>query len=445
MTGYPGVAAARRLMVSAAVALVSAALCPAAESADPGTDDPYGKSVAEIRIEGLKRTREYIVARELATRVGEPCRRDSLREDVRRLENLDIFAHVEVAPLVERGRVVVVYTLVESLRLLPSVSVKLSDENGISAGAGVKAPNFLGRDIFVSGRALFGGATTVEALVQQPWAFARRWGYVFEYALRNRENKIADFEETANEFDLRVRGHWGDRGRVGGHLQFQRIESDRDGVTLDPDNADEASRVGLVLGWDSRDAYLDTRRGWNNEVVVSRALELSPGAPHYTQLDLDLRHYLPVPGADGHSVALFSLTTVRTGSVGVDVAPWQLFGVGGTNTVRGWDFAARQGKNQFVNTVAYRVTVMKPRGIALPFGIHYRLGIQLAAFFDAGIGWSEPREFALDNFIAGAGAGVRFLVPILGELRCDVGGGGGKLRLHLGAPEKPEMARRRVR
>lgn len=406
---------------------------------------PYGSIAEEIRIEGLHRTREYIVVRELTTKVGEPCRRENLENDENRLENLDIFADIRITPVVEDGRTVVVYRFVESLALLPSVSIQLSEENGVSAGGGLKLPNALGKDIFVAARALFGGATTVEARIQDPWLFGHRWGYILDYALRNRENKIADFDETANEFDFQMQGNWGQRGRIGGYLQFQRIESNKDGVTLDPSNADKVSRIGVLFGWDSRDAYLDTRRGWKNEVVVSQTLKLFPNAGYYTQVDLDLRYYQSLPLWDRHTLGMYSLTTVRTGRVGEHVAPWQLFGVGGTNTVRGWDFAARKGKNQFINTVVYRVTVVEPRPIALPFGINYRVGVQLAAFGDVGIGWSEDRELAARNFIGGGGVGIRFLVPIIGELRCDLGFGGGAIRLHLGAPEKPEMARRRVR
>jgi len=46
----------------------------------------------------------------------------------------------------------------------------------------------------------------------------------------------------------------------------------------------------------------------------------------------------------------------------VEVAPWENFGIGGTNTIRGWDFAARKGKNQMLNTIEYRYTLLEPRG-----------------------------------------------------------------------------------
>jgi len=162
-------------------------------------------------------------------------------------------------------------------------------------------------------------------------------------------------------------------------------------------------------------------------------------------LDLDFRRFIPL--WPRHTLAFFSLTTLRSGRVDRDLARWQLFGVGGTNTVRGWEFAARTGKNQFLNTVEYRLTLLEPRLIVFPFNIHYRGGLQLGFFGDAGIGWDESREFAAKNFIAGFGAGLRLLVPIVGMVRFDLGWGqsGKSVFLHLGAFEKAEMARRRVR
>jgi outer membrane translocation and assembly module TamA len=133
--------------------------------------------------------------------------------------------------------------------------------------------------------------------------------------------------------------------------------------------------------------------------------------------------------------------------VGEDVAPWQVFGIGGTNTVRGWEFAARRGKNQFINTLEYRITVMKPRLIHLPFNIKYRGGIGIAVFGDLGIGWDTQDQFKAEKFIGGFGLGVRLLLPIVGVLRLDVGWGqpGKSILIHFGAYEKPVMARRRVR
>jgi len=409
--------------------------------------DPYGKAIKEIQLVGLKRTKEYVVNRELLSKVGEPCLQEKLNREHQNLELLDIYSQIEIKPFLEQDSVIIVYHFVETFPFLPSISLKISDENGLSAGGGLKSSNLLGRDIFFSGRVVAGGELEVEVIFENPWIAGNHLGYGFEYYHRSRDNLVADFNETADEFYLKIGSYLGSKGRIGGSLEFLNIRSNKDGVTLSPDNSDKVSRIGAYLGYDSRDSFSNTRQGWWNEIAYAREIRLLENSSNFNQLDLDIRRYQPIPLWNRHTLALFSLTTLRSGTVGKDVASWQLFGLGGTNTIRGWEFAARSGKNQFINTAEYRLTAYRPRLLQLPFGIDYRGGLQFAVFGDVGIVWNEAHEFMDKNFIAGGGLGIRFLLPIFGMARMDFGWGqGGKgVFLHLGMFEKPVMTRRRVR
>jgi outer membrane protein insertion porin family len=409
--------------------------------------DPFNKFIKEIRLEGLKRTKEYIITRELISRVGEPCLQKNLDQEHQRLELLDIFSKINIEPIVDQDSVIVVYKFIETFPFLPSISLKISDENGLSAGGGLKSSNLFGRDIFFSGRVVAGGELEVEVIFENPWVTGNHVGYRFEYYHRNRDNLVADFKETADEFYLTIQSYLKRKGRIGINLEFLNIRSNKDGVTLSPDNSDKVSRIGAYVGYDNRDSFSNTRRGWWNEIAYTREIRLLKNSSNFNQLDLDIRRFQPVPLWDRHILALFSLTTIRSGIVEEDVASWQLFGLGGTNTIRGWEFAARKGKNQFINTAEYRITAYRPRLLQLPFGIDYRGGLQFAVFGDVGIVWDEAHEFVDKNFIAGGGFGIRFLLPIFGMARIDFGWGqGGKgIFLHLGMFEKPVMTRRRVR
>jgi outer membrane protein assembly factor BamA len=216
---------------------------------------------------------------------------------------------------------------------------------------------------------------------------------------------------------------------------------------LSPDNLDHVNRMGLAVAVDTRDQITDTRSGWRNELKLAREIKLFDSSTNFTQVDLDLRRYQRLPLSERHTLGLFLLTSVRTGRVGEGVAPWQQFGIGGTNTVRGWEFAARKGKNQFLAFTEYSYTLLEPRLINLPFGIKYRGGVQATLFGDLGCTWDEGPQFAAGNFIGGGGVGVRLLLPIISMVRFDVGWGQNKgvVRLHIGSWEKAEMARKRVR
>ena len=80
-------------------------------------------------------------------------------------------------------------------------------------------------------------------------------------------------------------------------------------------------------------------------------------------------------------------------------------------------------------------------------GLSADVGLQVAAFGDLGIAWNNSDEFETDRFIGGYGFGVRFLVPFVNQFRIDFAYGqqGRRLKLHLGAFEKPVAQRLRVR
>jgi outer membrane protein insertion porin family len=406
-----------------------------------------GKIIKEIRFEGLKRTKEYIVTRELTSKVGESLHQDKLKKERQRLEMLDIFSEIRIESEVDGDEVVLSYTFVETLAILPSISIKITDENGVSAGGGVKMPNLMGKGIYFSARALFGGSKEGEVIISNPWVIGNHLGYSLEYYHRERDNLITDSYEKTNEFYLSVGSYLGQYGRIGMDFESMNVQSDRSGTTLSPDGTDHTTRLGLFIGYDNRDSFPETQSGWWSEIAFGWDMRLSESSTKFLQMDLDLRRYLRMPFWDRHSLAIFSLTTLRTGTVGEEVAPWQVFGIGGTNTVRGREYASRRGKNQFINTLEYRITLLRPRLINLPFNIKYQGGLQFALFGDLGIGWFTEDQFRADKFIGGVGAGIRLLLPVVGVLRLDVGWGqnGKGVFLHIGSFEKPVMARKRVR
>jgi outer membrane protein assembly factor BamA len=379
------------------------------------------------------------------SRVGEPFREENVSKEKTRLERLDIFVDIQVEAAVEGNEVVLTYRFVEILKFLPSLSVQITDENGISVGVGVKVPNLRGRDISFSGRIMGGGSALGQIVVQNPWFVGNRVGYSFEYYYRDRQNLVADFLETSHELVLDVNTAVSEYWRFGGNLNYLDVRSDRDGVTLSPDNQDQTTRIGLYLAYDKKDAFVGTHVGWYAEARLSQEIRIFENSSNFTQLDLDVRRYQPLPFGDRHTLTATTLLTLRTGATGTDIAPWQQFGMGGTNSVRGWEYASFVGKNQLIGTLEYSITLLKARLINLPFHLRYRGGLQLCLFGDAGTVWDDGSAFDSENFIAGWGLGLRLLVPIVGMVRLDVAWGGSGAMFHVGAYEKATMARKRVR
>ena len=406
-------------------------------------DVSAGKIIKEIRITGLIHTKKYIISRELASKTGQPFRRENLEKDRKRLVGLGIFSNVTVDALEQEDGIVLTIKVREISPYLPIASFKIDDENGFALKAGIKSLNLFGRGIFFSASAAFGEASTYVFKIRNPWFAGKRMSYKIDIFHRIRDNELDDFKEVGYELFSTLASLVGKRTRMGVRFSFQYIQSDTPGKTLSADNTDNAVSLGYFIGFDSLDLKWDPHRGWWNEIEIIRSGLFGLLDSNFWRLNLDLRRYIPV--APRHTLALFSLTTLTSGTVGKEIAPWQDFSIGGTNSVRGWELGSKTGKNQFLNTVEYRYSLMKPKGFSF-LGFRLPIGLQIAVFADLGSAWNRKDEFN-KNLIAGFGLGLRFISPTTGMARVDFGFGQGgfSVRIHLGSYEKPVKQRDRVR
>jgi outer membrane protein insertion porin family len=409
-------------------------------------DDPaYGKIVKEIRIIGLRFTKEYIIIRALASQVGKPYIIKNAREDYLRLDRLGIFSYTRITPIVEDDEVILEIEVKETFPYLPSFKFQITDENGVSVGLGFTISNFRKRGEFLSAGFLVGGVTNFEVKYDNPWITWNHLSTRVEYYHRERHNKLDDFDEKTDELWLRAGSFIGEYGRIGGRYSFIYLISDRDGVTLSPDNRDNISTLAFFIGYDSRNLWSNPTRGWWNEIEFSKTGGFMGGDGDYETLILDFRRFIPT--WNRQSIGLFSLATIQFGIMDKTIPLHQDFHLGGSNSIRGWSLDSRRGKNQFINTLEYRFNILEPKDFTLPLGINYSMGLQVAIIGDFGIAWDKSRQFAMENFIGGYGLGFRVLVPVAGMLRFDLvwGEAGKGVRFHVGGREKAVRQRERVR
>jgi outer membrane protein assembly factor BamA len=441
-----GILPAFRVVFSACIltSVLIGTVLQASEQAPGQQSALYGKTIREIRIVGARHTRHDVIRRELKSKVGEPFLESVVIQDHRSLDRLGIFAEVRIYGEESDGGVVMTVEVKETLRFLPMVSLNISDENGISAGAGLKSVNLAGKAVYFSGVARFGGATTVELILRDPWVWGNHLGYQLDYYHRDRRNELYDFEEVADEGFLTVRSYVGERGRIGFHFSFQSIRSSEDGRTLSKSNTDNVAAARALIAFDSIDLMSNPTSGWWAEIDIERSGLFNTDSD-FIRTNLDLRRYFKI--SDRQSIAASSLTTLTTGKVSEDIAVWQQFGLGGTNSVRGWELGSVIGKNQMINTLEYRYMLMPPRSFTY-FGLTASLGLQITAFGDLGWAWEGETSTQFgDSMVDGYGAGLRFLIPYVGVARLDFGVGQprGGIEVHLGGYEKQARQRERVR
>jgi len=408
-------------------------------------DPHYGEIIREIHVEGNNHTKEEVILEAMSSKVGESYTRDHAELDSFWITRLGAFTMVSFAvePVVDG--IALTVRVAETSPYIPSISFAITQENGVEIGPAVSSSNLFGTAARASVYARFGGATNIGLKYSDPRVPTNRsfFSYRFEYFHRERQNELMDFGESTDEILLELKRVLSGDMRGGGRIRYLGLASDTEGVTLSG-GRDNIPSFGLFLEYDSRNSVYPTK-GWLIDGEIAR-YGIANGDADYWRVDADFRRYAPLAFlGPRHSLALYSYTTLVSGTLGEGVPYHQEFYVGGTNSVRGWSLGSRHGQNQWLNTIEYWYRLMDQKAWHIWF-IKLRMGFQLGAFFDAGTAWSENDELD-SNWIGGGGVGFRLTLPIVTVVRFDAAVGENSLgfRIFIGGGEKAEAQKQRVR
>lgn len=419
----------------------------ASELSREDLDIVAGRRVNAIDIEGNRITRDYVIYRELRTPIGQPLNVETLRADLQRLDNLDIFSSVRVRAQ-ERGDDIDLALVVRELPFaIPYLSSNVTDEDGWSFGPALKSVNMLGRDIFVAGYALFGGKTTFLLDLDYPWIAANHLSFHLDLSRIKRLNELDGFDEESVEISPSLGMYVGEHGRAAAGISYLRFRSDQAGHTLTPDNADQLLQIALRAGYDTRDNWGDPHDGWLNEFEVRRTGGPLPGDGDFWTAHIDLRRFQPVGTA--HTLVAASLLSLQSGRVGIDLPEYMDYHLGGSNSLRGYDIrevgTALAGKNQWLGTLEYRLPLLPKREYDL-FGMTSNIGLAAALFADGGTAWDGREPLGRQRLRMGFGAGLRLLAPAIDMMRMDVGfDTEGHWKIHIASFSKMRAQRLRLR
>jgi outer membrane protein assembly factor BamA len=432
---------AARLRDLGRVLLMSAACAVLPHAALAQSPDPLeGHIVREIQVTGLRNLSPQDVESHLATRVGEPFHAQNLVLDQRRLDALRLFTAVVLQPQLEGEEVVLQVTVTETLRLLPVVMIRVTDENGVSAGVGLRGINLLGRGTQASVSALFGGETSVGLTVDATTLTPGTWTRHFGFSYSSRRNTLYDFDERSTSADVRGARNVRHGLQIGGTVSVLAIDTGSSGEALSPDGNDVIPTLGAFITVDTLDSSTNPRAGTWAEVEVDRLV----GDASSWSFILDGRRFQRL--SKRHGLGMFSLATFQTGEIGVSVPDYLQFALGGANTVRGWSLGSRRGGNQFIGTLEYTY-VIRPVTSFTVAHLNLYAGVQLVGFGDVGLAWGSGQPLKDASGIDGYGAGVRLLVPFVDVIRLDVGWGepGRGATAYFSVSLKAARQRQRVR
>ncbi len=398
-----------------------------------------GATIRSIVIAGLQHVREQIVRDQLDVRAGDTFKDDLIARNVQRLDRLGVFSRIDIAASAEGDGVRLTVSVAETLRVLPAVSIGITDADGVSAGPTVRLLSVRGRPHEISMTARFGGSTLVEFKEVSPYLYSRRLWHTVRGTFEDRQNTLDDFGQQSVEVDGQIGARLSEHSKAGALFNVYTVSSDVSGKTLSSSNRDWFVGAGALYDYDSRDFPTNPTHGWWN----SADFLWRGGSGSYVTVNLDARRYQPL--TDRHRLVISSLLTLQSGTIAEDVPIYGDYSLGGENTIRGWPFGSRRGKNQFINTLEYRYVLVPTRNFSV-FGVNFYAGLGAAVFGDLGAVWNDPDEM-LDRFIGGGGIGLRVVVPYVNLIRLDlsVGQTDGGARFQLGVNEKFVAQRNRVR
>ncbi len=428
------------LAASGWVHTVRAQTAPSVAPAPAVSRDSFeGRIVREIRIgPALNPSTLALVRRPMATRQGAPFRQAAVLDDYRRLEALRLFSGIAIHPTAVGDEVVLDVEVTETLRILPFLALSVTEENGVSAGPAFRGINLLGRGSLSSGTTQFGGATAVGVRLERPTLTPGAWDVDAKALYRSRRNELFAFDETSTTIAGSAGWNRTSRVQVGGRAEYVWFDTGSAEIAGSPPGTDHLPAVGAFATWNSLDSQSNPRVGWLGSVDVGRQF----GDARVWTLSLDGRRYQPL--SDRSTVSIVGFAAFQSGVVGRDLPAYLQFGLGGTNSVRGWSLGSRIGKNQAIATVEYAYTVVPVRPFTV-LGLSLYGGVQLAAFSDLGMAWND--DASASRAIDGYGAGLRLLLPFVDVIRLDLAFGepGQGARFCLGINLKADKQRDRVR
>ena len=373
--------------------------------------------VEEIRVIGNRKTKPYVIKREIRTKPGQVLNAERLRRDLDRLINLEIFQDVSSQPTVGSapGLVVVPINVVEKKTGLAAAGVGYSSVQKLVGFVDLAESNLRGTGQKLTLRTEFGGRKSYELGYFTPWIaspeVSMRVGLYNKLILRE-----AVTSTTAFLYDEK---------RTGGNVTLSRpignSETTRIFATLRADSvsvqqaenqllpeiialqrAEDVRSFAFNLRNDTRNIIANPTRGGLNSASVEFAGWL--GGARFNKLGLDLRRYIRAGGKRIFATRL--LLGLTTGT-----PPFlEQFLVGGGETLRGYRNDRFPGKRMALLNTELRI----------PF----QQNLAGVLFADVGDAWAGPfaRDLGDTGFKAhvGYGIGVRLVTPI-GPIRIDYG------------------------
>lgn len=407
--------------------------------------------IEDIVLVGNDKTKDKVILRELRFKKGQPFNKFLASRSMERLYNLGYFEDVNMKLLPgkeEEHNVSVEIDVIEQKTGIVTVGAGYSESDGMVGILELGDTNFRGTGDKVNLHWEFGGSghgKNYQLSYTRPWINSN--GDSLGASIFNRVYEYDDYDangDTIAEYDKRRKGWNITWGRVNdeyrtNYLNFESVKEsydDEDGFewggvaknsfnnyakkgyssaeAMEKDwrqaifnNFGTTNSLTFTHVYDNRDNYFNASKGRRLSFAAQWGGHGLGGDYDFYKFTTEGRFYKGL--GNGHILAL----RVMAGYIDGKVSYGNLFDLGGSNTLRGYEDDQFKGKKMYAATLEYRFPIAKK--------------VQGVVFTDMGSTWGIdkgqiPWYEDDDSINFSAGVGLRLQTPI-GPIRLDYGHG----------------------
>lgn len=418
--------------------------------------------VEDIVLVGNDKTRDKVITRELKLKKGKPFNKFQASRSMERLYNLGYFEDVNMKLLPGKENehnVIIEIDVIEQKTGIVTVGAGYSDSDGTVGIVELGDTNFRGTGDKVNFQWEFGGAgdgKNYTISYTHPWINdngdslgASIFNRIYEYDDYDAKgHEIAEYDKRRKGWNL-TWGHVTDEYRTNyfnfesskesyddhdgfdwqGHARdkFARAEEYGYTATVSPSGEHISAADNMAADWkraiwdnfgttnsftfthvfDNRDNYFNASKGHRLSFAAQWGGHGLGGDYDFYKFTAEGRFYKNL--GSSHILAL----RLMAGYIDGDVSYGNLFSLGGSNTLRGYEDDQFKGKKMYAGTLEYRFPIAKK--------------VQGVLFTDVGSTWSLdsgkiPWYDDDDSLNWAVGVGLRLQTPI-GPIRLDYGHG----------------------
>lgn len=399
--------------------------------------------VEDFTIVGNDKTKDKVILREMKLKKGKPFNKFLASHSMERLYNTGYFEDVNMKLLPGKENehnVIIEIDVIEQKTGIVTVGAGYSDSDGTVGIVELGDTNFRGTGDKVNFHWEFGGAgdgKNYTISYTRPWInsngdslgasiFNRIYTYddydakgheIAEYDKRRKgwnltwghvsddyRTNYFNFDSTKESYDDHDGFEWGGTAEDKGHTAKDRSDEWYRAIM---DNFGTTNSFTFTHVFDNRDNYFNANKGRRISFTAQWGGHGLGGDYDFYKFTAEGRFYKGL--GNGHILAL----RLMGGYIDGDVSYGNLFDLGGSNTLRGYEDDQFKGKKMYAATLEYRFPIAKK--------------VQGVLFTDAGSAWGLDRGKIPwydddDSLNWSVGVGLRLQTPI-GPIRLDYGHG----------------------